>query len=280
MPIGDGVRRNIAHVSTAERIRFRDAVVELNSRYYSDNVSKWVKQGRIHEDTHVHGGPAFIPWHRELCNRFEELLREADGELSLHYWDWTEDPRRAGDGATGTIDLFTTEFMGVPDGEVGAPFTGFPLITRSVARGKDAPVAPGADTDSAIINSTNGVQKANQWKIFREKLEGEPNHDSIHGYIGGSIGDPHRAFEDPFVFLLHSNVDRLWAMWQSVPGEAWRLDPDQVYGNEGSHPRIVENLEPWAGGRGLRPWAPPENQLVQKNSKDPTIVKPPRYDTL
>ena len=258
MPIGDGIRRNIAHISTAERMRFRDAVVELNSRYYSDNVSKWVKQDRIHQATHVHGGPAFIPWHRELCNRFEQLLREADGELSLHYWDWTEDPRRAGDGAGDTIDLFTTEFMGVPDKRVGAPFTGFPSITRNVASGKDAPVPPGTDTDLAIINSTNGVLQTDQWKIFREKLEREPNHNSIHAYIGGSIGNPHTAFEDPFVFLLHSNVDRLWAMWQSVSGDGWRLDPDQVYGSEDSHPNIVENLEPWAGGRGLRPWAPPE----------------------
>lgn len=280
MPIGDGIRRNIAHISTAERMRFRDAVVELNSKYYSDNVSKWVKQDRIHQATHVHGGPAFIPWHRELCNRFEQLLREADGELSLHYWDWAEDPRRAGDGADGTIDLLTTEFMGVPAGTVGAPFTGFPSFTRDVAGGKDAPVPPGTDTDAAIIKSTEGVPKAAQWKTFREKLEFEPNHDSVHTYIGGSIGDPRTAFEDPFVFLLHSNVDRLWAMWQSVPGEEWRLDPNQVYGNEGAHPRIVEDLEPWAGGRGLRPWAPPEDLTVEKNAKDSTVVAPPMYDTL
>lgn len=280
MPIGDGIRRNIAHISTAERMRFRDAVVELNSRYYSDNdkVSKWIKQDRIHEATHVHGGPAFLPWHRELCNRFEQLLREADGELSLHYWDWTEDPRRAGTGAAGTIDLFTAEFMGVPYGNVGAPFIGFPSITRNVASGKGAPVAPGTDTDSAIIDSTNGVSQPDQWKIFRERLE--IDHDLIHGYIDGSIGNQHTAFEDPFVFLIHSNVDRIWAMWQSVPGEEWRLDQGQVYGKEGSHHSIVKNLEPWAGGRGLRPWAPPENQQVQKNSKDPTVVKPPRYDTL
>ena len=279
MPIGDGVRRNIAHISTEERMRFRDAVVELNSRYYPDNISKWVKQDRIHQATHVHGGPAFIPWHRELCNRFEQLLREADGELSLHYWDWTEDPRRAGDGAGGTIDLFTPEFMGAPDGKVDAPFNDFPSFTRDVANGKVAPVPPGTDTDLAIVNSTNGYPQAKQWKVFREKLEGEPNHSTIHGYIGGSIQALHSAFEDPFVFLLHCNVDRIWAMWQSVSGQNWRLDPAQVYGDEGSHQNIVENLEPWAGGRKLRPWAPPENQQVQKNSKDPTVVTPPRYDT-
>ena len=85
MALGDGIRRNIAHVSAAERNRFRDAIVQLNSSYYPDGVSKWVKQDQIHQATHVHTEPSFLPWHRELCNRLEELLREIDSDLSLHY---------------------------------------------------------------------------------------------------------------------------------------------------------------------------------------------------
>ena len=45
------------------------------------------------------------------------------------------------------------------------------------------------------------------------------------------------------------------------------------------HPSIVANLEPWAGGEGLRPWAPPDNQQIAKNCKHPSVVTPPRYDT-
>ncbi len=54
-------------------------------------VSYWFKQDEIHQATHVHGGAAFLPWHRELINRFEGMLRLADKDLSLHYWDWNED---------------------------------------------------------------------------------------------------------------------------------------------------------------------------------------------
>ncbi len=39
-------------------------------------------------------------------------------------------------------------------------------------------------------------------------------------------------------------------------------------------------MEPWAGGSGLRPWAPPENQIVVKDARHPTVVAPPCYDTL
>ncbi len=279
MALGDGIRRNIAHVSEAERTRFRNAIVQLHNRYYADGVSKWVKQDQIHEATHVHGGSSFLPWHRELCNRFEQLLREIDPDLSLHYWDWTGDPRAASDGGGGTVNLFTTDFMGESNGAVAAPFGGFPPITRNIAGGAPAPSLPGADTDANIINATNGIAQAQQWGVIRAKIEQSPNHNGLHGYIGGTIGNGHTAFEDPFVFLLHSNVDRLWALWQTQAGEEWRLDPFFTYGDETNDASIIENMEPWAGGAGLRPWASPDNQQVLKNSKHISVVIPPCYDT-
>ena len=101
MALGDGIRRNIKTVDPAERAMLRDAIKELNNRHYPGNrgdmppggVSWWFKQDEIHQATHVHGGPEFLPWHREITNRFEALLREINPQLSLHYWDFKEDPR-------------------------------------------------------------------------------------------------------------------------------------------------------------------------------------------
>jgi hypothetical protein len=95
VPIGDGIRRNILTVSAAERQRLRNAILALQQKKYPGNrtdsppggVSYWFKQDEIHQATHVHGGPEFLPWHRELVNRFEQSIREIDPELSLHYWD-------------------------------------------------------------------------------------------------------------------------------------------------------------------------------------------------
>jgi acylphosphatase len=278
MPIGDGIRRNVAHISQAERDRLRNAILTLNTtKFYPDGVSYWDKQDQIHEATHVHGGPAFLPWHRELCNRFEALLREVDPQLSLHYWDWTTDPRNSPNGSGGTTNLFTTGangFMGSASGLAGPPLTGF-NVTRAVQPG-----APGLASDSTIVNTGNAAPNQNQYQQMRAALEGA--HNTSHGYIGGTIGNGHTAFEDPFVFLLHSNVDRLFAMWQLQPGKTWRLDPNQIYGVEGTSTGgtgIMTSMEPWAGGSGLRPWAPPDNQQVVKNSKHPSVVAPPAYDT-
>lgn len=280
-----------AKISQAERDSFRDAILALDATFYPDGVSFWDKQDAIHQATHVHGGPAFVPWHRELCNRFEALLRRADPSVSLHYWDWTTDPRQSPDGSGGFVNLFSSDFMGSSSGRAGIPLdtldnngvaagsrdvTGNPAdppqeITRSLSVGP-----AGLPADPTIVAAGDALPQAQQWQAFRMALEGA--HNSAHGYVGGTIGGAHSAFEDPFVFLLHSNVDRLWASWQRMPGHAWRLDPGLVYGNETSDPAILEMMEPWAGTAGLRPWAAPDNQVLAKDSRDPSVVAPPEYD--
>jgi hypothetical protein len=95
------------------------------------------------------------------------------------------------------------------------------------------------------------------------------------------MGGTHVSFRDPFVFLLHSNVDRLFAMWQLTKAD--RLNPETVYGVEGVAPSVLDTfIQPWSGvplGT-VRPWAPPENQGEPKNYKHPSVVTPPTYDTL
>jgi hypothetical protein len=94
------------------------------------------------------------------------------------------------------------------------------------------------------------------------------------------VQDLNKRVQPRHVFLLHSNMDRLFAMWQTQPGEMWRLDPNQVYGVDAASGSLLDNVEPWAGGQGLRPWAPPDNQQVVKTYKDLSIIAPPCYDTL
>src|SRR5262249_39625321 len=157
------------------------------------------------------------------------------------------------------------QFMGSAMGNAGVPFQNFestepghPVIWRNVNNG--APGAPGVPPDHVIVTTGDGGPNPSQFPAFRQALEAA--HDMAHGYIGGSLGNPHFSFHDPFVFLLHSNVDRLLTMWQIAPGQPWRLDPNQMYGTDGSTPSITGDLQPWAGDFGtgvppLRPWAPP-----------------------
>jgi hypothetical protein len=336
MALGDGIRRNIASVSSQEQQRFRDAIIELNNHLFpgsrsdfpAGGVSYWFKQDEIHQATHVHGGPAFLPWHRELCNRFEQMLRIVAPDLSLHYWDWNEDP----------APLFTASFMGNATGAVGAPLltAGFynPNVVgdnyrdnisphnltkptpdpstwsyelhsnpadppKTLTRNKSSGPPPVGQTTFGIFWPTDAqLVSAATWEIFNDLMQGvewqpQPTsnngaHALAHSYIGGNLSDPHLSFRDPFVFLLHSNVDRLWAMWQTETGHPERLDPNQVYASNSSDPAITDPLSPWAGllkwnNKDVwpaRPWFAPDNQQVVKTCKDPSVVAPPLYATI
>ncbi|MET0982776.1 MAG: tyrosinase family protein [Telluria sp.] len=290
MAIGDGIRREIGKVSEDERNRFIAAIVKLDTtKFFPDGVSYWDKQEEIHKNAHfagvdVHGGPAFIPWHRVIVNRLEQLLREVDPALSLHYWDWTSDPRST---AGGRAALFTPAFMGNASGDAGHLLNDFESTedaeignghakiwrnVGSVAANPDG--TPDIDPDATILAGTN-------FQTFASLLKGA--HDSVaHSYIGGTISNPHYSFHDPFVFLLHSNVDRLWAKWQTDPAHPERLAPATAYA--GLSPAqltslATENVEPWAGGTGLDPWASDPTKRAVINYFDLSVVTPPCYDT-
>jgi hypothetical protein len=373
MTLGDRIRRNLATVGKEERNLFIDAIKQLNQIYYSPNgsrtdfpaghVSYWFKQDEIHQSSHVHGCPAFLPWHREMCNRFERLLRSVHPELSLHYWDWNLDPSNMHDNEGKPVDLFDSNFMGKATGLVGEPLksAGFyvenprddkyrddkspvhlnrpnsndpstwsypttkegqpvhcnPTDPPNSLRRNKLPGAPPIGvpveaspfdfywpTDSELINAPT-------WESFNDLMQGvelpqrsnNGAHAGAHSYIGGNLADPHISFRDPFVFLLHSNIDRLWAMWQRKDSTV-RLDPAQVYGTQGNsqgsgdveigEPNwgILSPAEPWAGWGvqnaetgivtnlwPIRPWFAPENEQSNKNFKEVSIVTPPRYDT-
>lgn len=324
--LGDGIRRNVASVSSEERNRLLKCFIKLDSVLYPDGVTKWDKQEQIHKNAHqagqdVHEGPAFIPWHREIVNRMERLLRKIDPQVSLHYWDWTTDPRHTPDGKGGFLNLFTSRFMGRPKGLAGPPFDNFestewiedpeaprfiwrnlprgkPKIPRSFIKEMGLPPSTRFPSDKELLKIGDNLPKDQQFHSFdigifkidnnrpkMIKVGAHSTHDLIHGYIGGTISNPHFSFHDPFVFLIHSNLDRLWAMWQTVPGKEWRKNPE-VYGIDGNSGSINSFAEPWGGGSGLRPWShpldeqgDPDNAKEIKDFKHTSIVSPPKYDT-
>ncbi|GIE95481.1 tyrosinase family protein [Paractinoplanes rishiriensis] len=309
MALGDLVRRNIAHVSPAERALLRDAYLELNRRRFPGTrtdfppggVSRWFKQDEIHQATHVHGGPEFLPWHREIVNRFEDMLREVDPRLSLHYWDWTQDPRditdaNLGGGRRGRLNLFTDDFMGYGGGDpdvIGEPWARARYYVPGADPFRssdpfDTTNANPADPPREVRRSVSGspatregdrtVVEAGDYATMRVRLE--QIHNAMHGFV--NMGSQHTSFRDPFVFLLHSNVDRLFAMWQTRPGRPERLDPERVYASGGVTPSsLTTQIRPWSGNPSTtRPWAPPENEQDPKTYLHPSVVTPRRYDTL
>lgn len=313
MALGDGIRRNIASVEPVERAALRDAFKALTTKAFGGSrtdsvpggVNWWFKQDEIHQSTHVHRGPEFGPWHREIVNRLEAMLRAINPQLSLHYWDWTQDPRAVpngnlGGGATGNVNLFTSDFMGWGGSAlqaIGQPWLSAGYYVPGADPHRDGAGGTAADPPREVERSINGspasaagdtaIVGATDYAAMRALLEDV--HDAMHGFV--NMGNQHISFRDPFVFLLHSNVDRLFARWQTDPAHPERLDSSTVYGTEsnldvavnGHIQNVNHEVEPWSTGQGeftnIRPWYAPEGQGEPHTYKHVSIVAPPCYDT-
>jgi hypothetical protein len=294
-------RKNGATASTTEQNAYVQAVLHIgtNPTYVFPMGSDfWHTQQTVHAqmgaNSNIHSTLAFLPWHREFVNRYEVLLRQYDPTVKLLYWDWTTDPKTS------------LAFMGSYSGSIGAPFnptSGPTLAPPSVTRHTSSGARP-AESDSAVLPRTPygpfGSYSCTPpaGAPFAPALEG-CSHNYSHGYVGGTGGDmsyPSISTQDPFFFLLHANVDRLWAQWQRNPSQLPRLDPAQTYGASlGSDMNLSLTMSPWDGSPGsgsgsasstqVQPWetttsAPSGGTyVVAKQPNDPSVVSPPIYDT-
>ncbi|HKR04108.1 MAG TPA: tyrosinase family protein [Bacteroidia bacterium] len=316
--LGDEVtkpRRNWISLSPGERASVVGAFMQLDlTPYTMDGVSWWDKQDQIHEATHVHGGPMFLGWHRELVNRLELLLNASVPNIKLPYWDWTTDPGTAGADILGVNDIF---HFGMDQGPAGFPFNTFDnggncdaftrgdntlppgcatatctqvldwtLPPRSIERYTAGGPAVGI-TDNGIVISGDAQVQTDQYLYFSSTLESY--HGGAHGYFGfgSNIECAHGAFEDPMVYLMHTNVDKIFAKWQrhlvtAPPNEhLYRLDPSNVYGNQTVF--IDPEIKPWNGvasfGSPIPPWVTgPGSEILVKSYQDESLISPPIYD--
>jgi len=93
---------------------------------------------------------------------------------------------------------------------------------------------------------------------FRNALEGWLNgpqlHNRVHVWVGGSM-QLSTSPNDPVFFLNHSNVDRIWALWQELqfdfgyPGDGAIID------------RTCERIDGFNLNDKMRPW---ENEAESK----------------
>ncbi len=274
-------RKNAADATAAELADYQQAIVTVsNSPFLFGAVDYWRKQQEVHQfgPSNRHMTRAFLPWHREFINRYEVLLQEANPKVRLLYWDWTKDPENAPKKAGGTFNFYPG-FMGASGRNtggvaVGAPFSGTflpPAITRNLSPS----ATPPADADTSIVG--NG-----DYQLFASDIENVPNHNSTHGYIGGggNMSFPSVSAQDPFFFLLHTNVDRLWAKWQRDPSKPARLDPNTTYDPQSGDINVNGSLAPWngLGSTSINPWTGAGGYINVKPPKHASVVSPPFYD--
>ena len=82
-------RNEFTFMPVSERIRFINVLKRVSSEQafsqrYRDLVNQHPKLFDV-----VHVVTQFFPWHRNYLLEVENLLREADPNITLPYWDWS-----------------------------------------------------------------------------------------------------------------------------------------------------------------------------------------------
>ena len=147
----------------------------------------------------------FLPWHRAYLIAFERALRQENPAAFVPYWDWTGQ----GEIPTGVIRLPNNNRHG---------------------RAVDF-------IDEDAIDSLLSLQT---YAEFTEALEVGPHNDG-HNFIGGIMANPMFSPRDSMFWLHHANVDRIWHLWQTRPGNVGKIADVTRFG-------IREKaLDPWEG---------------------------------
>jgi tyrosinase len=237
-----GCRKNLTRLTVAERQSFTNAVNQLRADGGYDTFVQQ-HQGAL---GHGHGGPAFFPWHREYILRFERALQAIDPAVSLPYWDWTSDNLNS----AGTESLiWRNDFMGGP-GAAGTgnmttgPFGGWGLRRNSFS------IFGSPGTGGTIASR----MASSDYTTFRQ-IEGP--HGAAHVWVGGDVGNAAIAPRDPVFWLIHANVDRLWAEWiRQHQAEAGFQPYLPLSGGPTGH-NLNDSMWPWNGSTtpfGMLPW--------------------------
>lgn len=201
------VRKNATALTDAERNRFIAALATLNNRGMG-RFSDFRDMHTSAADDEAHRFAGFLPWHRAYILDLERELQNIDPSVALPYWRFDQP-------APG---LFTPEFLGRSntngtvifgpanplafwrtDGTLGVDR--LPLFNTQTGR-------PSVRTENQTLNLGPNYQSF-------VTMQGNP-HGSAHVSFSGYIDSPGTAPKDPLFFLLHANVDRLWAKWQWI----------------------------------------------------------------
>ncbi len=225
LPVMVRVRKNATRLSAVEIQQFLWAlrtIHDLDNGGANSQLTKYVDAHLEAFNMGIHGSdagaPLFLAWHRAFLLNLERELQAVDPRVTLPYWEFHLPAE----------EIFTLDFMDiVPEtpGVPGAflvnfaatnPLRGWQMADGegALVRGRNGALAapyPANRLDLIFNNAANPDNSNYSW--INPILEGA-YHNFAHGFINGWLNTGSSP-RDPLFFLLHANVDRVWAHLQA-----------------------------------------------------------------
>jgi tyrosinase len=211
------IREGVHNLSDQQVTDFREAYRQMQS--ISDNRSYGFFGGLHgvpgfwcwHHERNAARSPGvrmqiFLPWHRAYLYHFEMAARDRVGNVTLPWWDWTLRPPRQ-DGLPQIFAERTVSGQRNPlfSFRINLPTGPQPIVRDTQRDPSDVNELP---TQSDVDNVTGSAD----WTDFNSILEGI--HDSVHGWVGGDMGQVATSAYDPIFWSHHCMIDRIWWLWQ------------------------------------------------------------------
>ena len=235
------IRKNAQTLPAPERDRYLAAMGTLNAqgggpyRFFRDMHTSA-------SNFEMHGNVGFLPWHRGYVLALERALQNIDPAVAVPYWRFDQ----------AAPAIFTQDFMGAPNGNNAVKFRPGHALEHwvtSVQSGITRNPRFNLNSAAFVISETATLGLGTVYADF-SAMEGNPHGNAHTSFSSLSpIFSVPVAVGDPLFFMLHANVDRLWAKWQNQNQHTDSSDPDAFADPDpdriGHH--LPDTMWPWNG---------------------------------
>lgn len=195
-----------------------EQAIDVMKRKPNTDPRSWQFQADIHGTEHgnhrlfnqcQHANWYFLPWHRLYLFHFEQILSDAAGQqINLPYWNYSNPASRAIPPQFRNSQSSLYEPSRKPSinrgGPIGDEVANSDVIDYLMSLSNFSPTGSRRDSFGGSL-------------VERGSLEVRP-HNALHNAVGGKMGDPNTAAQDPIFWLHHAYIDYLWDQWLMLEG--------------------------------------------------------------
>jgi tyrosinase len=204
------IRKSAFSLTAAEQNLYISVITQLNTGPTPTAYAQFVA---FHRDMNhrMHSGMGamgqigkqrFLSWHRDFLLKLEQQMQAINPASFIPYWRWSSN-RRVPPWLTGVLPTVVLPAAG-----------DMPAVTVQVTRTAHSPAGLPTAAQVASLDANTGLG----YTQFTSILEGF--HNTVHGWVGGTMNDITVSPSDPIFWMHHGEIDRIWSAWQANPANA------------------------------------------------------------